>query len=332
MSKNSNQKKAKSKNVKKNTNNRERISVQEWCEFYNRKRKMLSKEMQDELEFYRQNILKGIEQATWMDDLEEWDIFEEVKESYSYELAVKGMDYYFQKKPLHYQVKFWAKKLTYKRKPSWHKSYRKQLEAIQAYAKPVFTDHNDCGEIIDIGLPSEIDWCFPFDSSEIYKTDPETITIHKNTFEILKKVPGMVGEKKRKWAKIYKEILILQQQLRRAVTEKHRHRLEIPNDKRVADLNYQAIQSAIKVLIDIFKKGFPEFEERYPIYRIEKGKKRKTKKSTFTQRDEERRNQYIKESYKDLRIWKVLEGGKGKPQADSDLTAAMIKNASDDAA
>ena len=320
MAKKTGKSKQKGTDVKKSANNLRRKGVQYWFDKYVNARKGLSRKGRNTLEFYRQAILKGIELATWKDGLDKWKLFEEVKESFSYELALKGMEYYFEKKPCKNQVIFGAKKLTYKRKPSWYDSLFRQFENIQTLPRPFVFELNEEGELIDIGF-KESEWVPFINPPDPRKMNPEEYLIAVSDYCEVMELPEKVGSTKpNKHAKVHEKILSIQLFDGFEVLPGCGNNLGIPK-RTVAIRKFKAKRLAQNEIA----KGDPELAEKQQRFNDKKKKEPKIKKSNFKERKALYRVPYYEEP-RLIRHWKVIKGG-NEQTADTHTRATIVPKA-----
>lgn len=285
------------------TNRRNRRNVEQWHNMYLEQRSGLSKENQNDLELYRDTVLAAIDKATIDDRLKRLENWEDVKECYSYELTIQGMDYLLTKRPSKNQVIKWAKGLTRIRKGSWFDSLIRQIESIQIEAKPFILQFDDEGEIVETGLP-ESGWVPPLNPPDPHKLNPEECLLRWEDLQKIQHLPSDVGSLQAKRASEWEVILFAWLQ-GKETTRRNAKELGIPEDEAIS-LKHQAKEKAKM----IFAQNDEDVAEKQALCNVQKGKKHKIKRSTFEERKALFTGQVSEEKESRLiRHWNVISGG-----------------------
>ena len=234
--------------------------------------------------------------------MNEWERFEEVRESYEYALLIQCIDYLLQRKPEKRSVLNWAMKLTWMRKPSWHVSQIRQRENIQLVAENFKIHTDEEGEIIEVG-PPESKWEPPFNPPDPSKLNSEEYLIAVENYNKVERFPENAGSLGgRKHAKLYQKILEMQLDGGEVLPE-HGSLFGVSKDK-IPVLKNQAIHWAKELIAH----DDEQVSKNQAAFKAQKGKKRKTVKSTFRERQSLHRDPYY-EVPRMIRKWRIIKGG-----------------------
>jgi len=258
---------------------------------------------QNNLEHYRNIIQTAIYNATSTDDELKWlENFENIIEAYSFELTMGLKDELLTGKYSDSEVFRKAKRYTYKRKNSWYGLLNRQRDNIRVLPRHhVFVRDN--GNVIDFAF-NDSNYFQLLGLPNIYHKTPEKTLLEVERNLVLEKLPDIIAALKKKRAPEYCRILeALYDGV--DVSSKHGPELNIEGNK-VAGFKHQMIKCARKILAQYY----PDLVERQNIYRIQKGKKFKTEKSTYKQRKKIYRSAPSPEKTKPrlLRRFRVIDG------------------------
>jgi hypothetical protein len=251
-----------------------------WCRFqdYATDSRRHTRSEQEILEQYRSIILQGIEAATKYDQLELLETFEQIKEACSIELLQKWKKEILEHHPNEGRLFQRAKRCAFRRKSSWYTVLIRQKEGIQSWPDKYLFEHDEEGNVRGFALRT-FGWTPPINPPDLYRTDPEQILENWEHYREIKKLPQKVGALPRKWASAYQRILEIQL-AGEDVSNKHLGILGLKSTKQPRELKSQAFESAGKCMA----KLFPELEEKQALFKIQRGKKWRSMKSTFKQR------------------------------------------------
>ncbi len=285
---------------KTNRNEKETKRGRDWYKEYRTSLSKCSEKDRDLLEEYRDVSLKAIEYVAKEEYWSDYELFEQIKENYSYEFICQRMESLLMTKPPLSNVFYWAKKLCSVRKPSWIESDVRRRESVSVMTMPLEIEYGETGAIADFGLSDSV-WEPPINPPDLCKRNTENCIMDLDIYQITKQLPSIVGAMKVKWASVYEKILTLQLN-GTDVCSRHSPLFGIKPEE-VKDLKFQARQIARKVLVDFF----PELAERQALYDVQKGKKWRIKKSNF----EDRRALYQQPNSAEMeprtiRDWKVI--------------------------
>jgi len=284
------------------TNRRNRRNVQQWHNKYFGRRIGLSKENQYILDRFRDIILVGIDKATMDDGLPRLENWEDIRECYSYELALQGVDYLLMKNPSMNQVVKWAKGLTEIRKGSWFDSLIRQRESIHIHSEPAILEHDEEGEILEIGLP-ESGWAYPLNAPNPYRLNPEEYLLWTERYQKIVQLPSAVGSLRAKRASDWRVILDTWLGGKEPMARDAK-KLGLPKNE-FTSLKHQAKGKAKMILA----QDDEEVAEKQALYKTQKNKKYKIRKSTFANRKVLFRARDTEEEKPRLiRHWKVIDG------------------------
>jgi hypothetical protein len=271
--------------------------------------KRLGEYTKNEREFllgYFESIKKGIERAARDIDPVSLDGLESYKESFTYELAEKFREEIMRDKPPKKRIEVRARKLAFKRKKSWFDSMLRQKESIQLNAKPCYVTFCETGSFLDVGFPSSEDWPIFTTLSNPYEMNPEQCICYDQVIKMVRALPNIVGSLKRKRASEYEAVLKIQLS-GEDVLPPHRDLIGAKSDEELKGWKFQAFTLAGRVMAEIF----PELEEKQALYRKQRGKKYKIRKSTFQDRKKLFRKYGSKETEPGpITVWKMIEGKK----------------------
>lgn len=289
----------KSKSKKRHSN--QPLTVDDWSNRLNEHLNSLSKEQRRNVISYLPCIMKGIGFATQYDGLDEFEGFSNRKESYAYELLIQGADYILKHEPPEGKVVYWAKKLCSNRKHTWNDSKIRQRENIQLMEKPLKVELNEESKIVDYWFP-ETEWQPLINPPDPFKHNPEGYMIAVEEYLNIVSLPDKVGSmKRRKHAKLYQKIIGMQFD-GFEVLPKHGELFDIPEEN-VATFKNQMLKCAREVIA----RGDEEIVKNQQIYKDQKGKKWKIKKSTFPERKAHFRDPHY-DAPRLIWDWKVIKG------------------------
>jgi hypothetical protein len=255
---------------------------------------------------YWPDITKGIDHTIKERHLREFDRLYEAKECYEYEL-IKKLVLNIQENRLPKRKIFnWARGLARIRIPTWYNSLIRQRESIQILNEPCELEFDETGNVTDIGLVNS-EWMPIVNPPNPYAASPEDLIINCELSQIIKQIPSIVGNLKRKRASEWKRILELQLS-GVDVLPKHGKRLGIKSCE-VASLKHQALKIAGEILAAIF----PELVGVQALFWAQKGKTWHVEKSTFKERCVLFRDPHVSRKIAcTLRTLSVIDGGKVK--------------------
>jgi hypothetical protein len=308
------QKKAKEKKTQnvnqKKIHSNKRSTVDDWHKRYIQHLSRLSHQDRAILKPYLFPIFKGINKATVRDGLGEFERFDEVKESFGYELIIQNSDYILAKRPPENKIIRWAYRLTSIRKPSWGNSLIRQWETMAIhsaqYKRIEYRDEETDMIATDVTLANS-EWLPPIDPPNPFNNNPEEMILEFEALHKVQQLPDAVGSIPKKHAAEYQGILEAQLG---AIDVKSEHGVMFGiQDDDVKDIKHQAIEAAREIVAE----GDEETAEKQQLYKAQKGKKWKANKSTFKQRKALHRYPYAEEHEpKLIRLWRVVDGQKGK--------------------
>ncbi len=271
--------------------NHKRKDVIDWENWYLSKLEVLNQEEKEAVEFYRWIVLSTGEQISEERGLTELETWEDFLESFSYEVTGKRIGYFLRNRPAKGQVVKLAKKLTLIRIGTWFYALINQREAFQVFLQGFIVERDEEGEILDVGI-SQAEWSLPIAPPNPYQYDPEACLLKKEEWAKVEELPLLVGRYDTKNASLSEKIVEIQLS-GEEVGSIHREILGAKTVKRVRELKSQTFARTKKVFVKIF----PDLNEKQKIFKSQRGKKWKIRRSTQKGRRELYRTPISDEMY-----------------------------------
>jgi hypothetical protein len=310
-------KRASSPDNTKNHQN-QRVTVTDWAYRFKLHLNLLSQDQCEIVFLYLIPIRNGIHDAAQDDVLRELESFEQIKESFEYNLLIKAIPYILSKKPKKSSVYRWAKRLAVKRKYSWMTSLIRQRESIQIMPNPYKLIFDEERNIVDFSF-TDSEWK-PQINPPGHDCDPEKFLLDMETYKRVDLLPSIIGSSKRKRTSEYLQILSAQLD-GSDVKSGHGPQFGIPHEN-VASIKNQLKEALRKILI----QDDPDLADRIVLYKAQRGKSCKIEKSTFEERRALHRDPYSGQKIAcTIRIWRALDGNKRQAADSDEIQAGAVK-------
>jgi hypothetical protein len=266
--------------VRRKGNNHSRKDINHWKNWYLSKLEAIDQGEKEAIELYRWFVLSTADRISEQKGLTELESREDILESFSYEVTGKRIGYFLQERPSVGQVVKLVKKLTLKRLGTWFNLLIRQREAFEVHLQGFIIERDEEGGISDFGI-IQTEWSLPLCPPNPYDHDPEACLLKMEELEKVKELPLRIGRYPTKKASLMERISKIQLS-GEEVGPIHREILGVKTAKQLTQSKSQTFGCAQK----IFARIFPDLNEKQKIFKSQRGKKWKIRRSTRKERRE----------------------------------------------